>query len=254
MMTHSASNSTLWAKLFFAAFLTLSLQACAPAASDSESFYENSSAENTESETDKNLPDHPIPSEYVVLPLSWESTKSPERREWSLYLHDIILSDWSTLLAGADDIERFCPQYDSLDNNERANVWAALFSAMAKYESGYSPTSRMVETTMGTDPVTGSQVASEGLLQLSYQDAQWAKWCDFDWNTDKHLSAKDPQKSILDPYKNLYCGVGIMARQITKKNKIALTTGVYWAVLRDSGTRTKVNFIADMVKQLPFCQ
>ncbi|MBV2168434.1 MAG: hypothetical protein KUL82_06985, partial [Bdellovibrio sp.] len=73
-------------------------------------------------------PTTPEPS-YKMVPLAWESTKYPERASWSQHLQKIILEDWNSLLPGANDITNFCPRYNSLDNNERANVWAQLFVA-----------------------------------------------------------------------------------------------------------------------------
>lgn len=189
-----------------------------------------------------------------MVPLAWESTKYPERTQWSQHLQKIILEDWNSLLPGADDITNFCPRYNSLDNNERANVWAQLFVAIAKFESAYSPTSRMQETTMGTDPVTGRPVYSEGLLQLSYQDIQWAPWCKFDWSKDKNLSATDPRKTILDPYLNLDCGVGIMAKQIKNKGAIVVSSGVYWAVIKAGGRYQHISEIQGIVKSLSLCK
>lgn len=191
---------------------------------------------------------------YKMVPLSWETSSAPERTQWSQYLMKIISNDWSSLLDGADDIRDFCPRYNSLNNNERANVWAQLFAAVSKFESGYSPVSRMHETTMGTDPVTGRPVYSEGLLQLSYQDIEWAPWCKFDWSKDKSLSSTSPQKTILDPYKNLNCGVGIMAKQIKNKGRIKLSSGVYWAVLKSGGRYNQIPAITSMVKSLSICQ
>ncbi len=199
-------------------------------------------------------PEIPPVTGYQVEALSWETSSQPQRRQWSLYLQDIILNKWNTLLQGSDDMTTFCPRYYSLDNNQRANAWAALFSAVTKYESAYSPVSRMQETTMGTDPITGKPVYSEGLLQLSYQDIQWANWCEFDWSKDRNLSATDPKKTILDPYKNLYCGVGIMAKQITRTGLITVRSGAYWAALRSGGSYQKISQIASLVKQMPFCQ
>lgn len=213
----------------------------------------NAATEPTPPE-EPNVPEVPEQADYKMESLSWESTSNPERRKWSEYLHQIVLEDWNTLLGGADDMSKFCPRYGSLNNDQRANVWAALFSAMAKYESAYSPTSRMHETTMGTDPVTRNPVYSEGLLQLSYQDTQWARWCEFDWSKDQHLAAKDPRKTILDPFKNLYCGVGIMARQIKNKGSITVSSGAYWAVIKSGGKYQKITAIADMVKKLSFCK
>lgn len=150
-------------------------------------------------------------------------------------------------------MDTFCPKYQSLDNNQRANVWAALFSGVAKYESAYSPTSRYQETTMGTDPITQQPVWSEGLLQLSYQDIQGFPFCDFDWSKDKSLNPTDPNKTILDPYKNLYCGVGIMAKQITRKGLITVSSGAYWSTLKSGGRYQQIAGISAIVKKIPFC-
>lgn len=201
-------------------------------------------------------PPPPAPTEpaYKMAPLAWESTKYPERTSWSEHLQKIILEDWNSLLPGADDITDFCPRYNSLDNNERANAWAQLFVAIAKYESAYSPTSRMHETTMGTDPITRQPVYSEGLLQLSYQDIQWAPWCKFDWSKDKNLSGSDPRKTILDPLLNLDCGVGIMAKQIKTKGSIVVSSGVYWAVIKSGGRYQQISNIQNIVKSLPLCK
>ncbi|MBO9665459.1 MAG: hypothetical protein J7501_01425 [Bdellovibrio sp.] len=195
----------------------------------------------------------PTPS-YKMAALVWESFSKPERAQWSAYLQDIILNKWNTLLAGADDMADFCPNYSKLSNDQRANTWAQLFAAMAKYESAWSPTSRMQETTMGTDPITGRPVYSEGLLQLSYQDITGWPFCEFDWQKDKNLSSTDPKKTILDPYKNLYCGVGIMAKQITKKGLIKIGSGAYWAVLKTNSQYNKITSIESIVKTLSFCK
>lgn len=196
----------------------------------------------------------PEPGPYTMAPLAWESANYPERKNWSAHLQKIILNDWNTLLAGSNDITAFCPTYHKLENEQRANVWAQIFVAIAKYESAYSPVSRMQETTMGVDPVTNKPVFSEGLLQLSYQDIQWASWCDFDWNKDKSLSPTDPKKTILSPYKNLDCGVGIMARQVKNKGSIVLASGVYWAVIKSGGKYQQLSSIQSMVKSLPLCK
>lgn len=193
-------------------------------------------------------------SSYQMQPLAWENATHPQRKQWSAFLQDIILNKWSSLLPGANDMTLFCPPYNRLANEERANVWAQLFVAMAKYESAYSPVSRMHETTMGNDPVTGQPVYSEGLLQLSYQDVQWAPWCEFDWSKDKSLSPTSPKKTILDPYLNLDCGVGIMAQQIKRKGSIILDSGVYWAVLKGNGKYQQISGIQSMVKSLSLCK
>ncbi|MBX3040493.1 MAG: hypothetical protein KF789_07305 [Bdellovibrionaceae bacterium] len=191
---------------------------------------------------------------YSFHPLLWESVRS-EGKAWSAYLHELIEKDLGNdLLAGSEDIETFCPRYHTLNNKQRVNFWGLLISAMTKYESAHNPLSRMQETTMGTDPVTKKPVYSEGLLQLSYQDIQWAPYCEFDWEKDKNLSPTDPKKTILDPYKNLNCGTRIFARQIRNKRNIAVKSGAYWSVLIPGGKYTKVTQISDLTKKLPGCQ
>lgn len=191
---------------------------------------------------------------YNMVPLAWETSSKPERKAWSQYLMKLVLEDWNTLLKGSDDIAQFCPRYYTLSSNDRANVWAQLFVGMAKYESAYSPTSRMQETTMGTDPITKKPVYSEGLLQLSYQDITGWNFCKFDWNKDKNLSPTDPKKTILDPYINLHCGVGIMAKQVARTGKIKIGSGAYWAVLKTNSQYQQINGITSMVKSLSLCQ
>ncbi len=200
-----------------------------------------------------NDPQEPNDS-YSMHALSWESSARPERKAWSQYLMKLVMEDWNGLLKGADDINQFCPRYYTLSSQDRANVWAQIFVAMAKYESAYNPLSRMHETTMGTDPITKKPVYSEGLLQLSYQDIQGWKFCKFDWNKDKNLNPTDPKKTILDPYINLHCGVGIMARQVANKGKIMLGSGAYWAVIKTNSKYQKISSITSMVKALPICQ
>lgn len=200
--------------------------------------------------------ENPPPNQgnYKMEALAWETSSKPERKAWSQYLMKLVLEDWNSLLKGADDMRDFCPRYNSLNDNERANVWAQLFVAMARYESAYSPTSRMHETTMGTDPITKKPVFSEGLLQLSYQDITGWKFCKFDWSKDKYLSPTDPKKTILDPYINLHCGVGIMAKQIARTGKIKVGSGAYWAVIKTNSRYQQISSITSMVKSLSMCQ
>jgi hypothetical protein len=194
----------------------------------------------------------PTPS-YKLEALAWESKTKPERLEWSAYTAEVVEAEFDKL-DQAQDAEVFCPSYDQLDKNKKINFWAQLFAGIAYYESGWSPVSRMQETTMGTDPVTGRPVYSEGLLQLSYQDIQWATYCEFDWNKDKHLAATDPAKTILDPFKNLRCGIKIMADQVARKKEVLLSSGVYWAVIKENGRYEKIDEIAAITKRLSFCK
>ncbi len=195
----------------------------------------------------------PPSSSTKYAALAWESASKPERKQWSNYVHQIVNEEYQ-LLNRASDMTFFCPRYNSLSKEQRVNAIGQLIAAIAYYESGWSPVSRMQETTMGTDPVTGKPVYSEGLLQLSYQDIQWAPFCEFSWSKDRSLAATDPRKSILDPYKNLKCGIKILANQVDRKGSYILKTGVYWAVLKSGGKYEKIDEIATIVKKLSFCK
>jgi hypothetical protein len=189
-----------------------------------------------------------------LQPLLWEKSKG-DSVMWSTYARQIIGDHASqSLLPGADDIEEFCPKYNAIENREmRINFWAYLISAMVEVESGFDPGNRMSEPSLGVDKVTKKQVVSEGLLQLSYQDTKWYPACDFDWEADSKLDADDLRKSILDPFKNLKCGISILANQVKNRRRISLDDG-YWSVLRTDGRKySKVNQIKRRTKQLSFC-
>lgn len=238
--------------------MLLSLWSCSKTSFQSAINTPGSFSSNSSNDANSVPPEaHPPtdPAAYKPFPLEWEASVSGSSL-WSNYVYAYIKSDQPQMLGPnvADDVETFCPKYRTISDDQRANFWGQLIAGMAKYESAWKPTSRMVETTMGTDPITGRQVASEGLLQLSYQDeANYRTDCGFDWSIDKNYSDSDARKTIFNPYKNLKCGLFILARQLQNKRAIALTTGVYWAVLRKGGTHTKVPQIAVITKKLPFC-
>jgi len=194
-----------------------------------------------------------VPPAFAFESLVWESASRVQAKNWSTYLFNLISTDAKALLS-AQDFPQFCPTYSSLSEKQKINVAGQLVAAITKYESGYNPLSRYHESTMGTDPVTGLPVYSEGLLQLSYQDAQWASFCPFDWSADQYLSETDPQKTILDPYKNLYCGVRILANQVQKKGLIILGSGAYWAVIKSNSAYQKLDEIKAIVRTLSFCK
>ena len=181
----------------------------------------------------------------------WEPVRA-DGQDWTNYLIPIIENELaSSFMPGSDDMASFCPKYSKFSNTMRAQFWAYLISAMVKFESGFDPTARMAEPSLGTDKTTGTTVYSEGLLQLSYQDSGWIPTCAIDWNKDKGLAARDPRKTILNPYINLNCGVRILAKQIENRRRIAVSSGVYWAVLRPG--HPKLPQIQKLTKDMPGC-
>lgn len=192
---------------------------------------------------------------YVSL--SWEKSDS-RRGEWSKFVFETVNELYDSSFSKCEDMKVFRADYNSLNKEQKINVWGELISAICYYESGWNPTSRMVETTMDIDPITGNQVASEGLLQLSYQDernyrGKVEKECKFNWNIDKPLfqsNPRNPNITILNPFYNLEFGIGILAYQIKTYKKIILTKNVYWAVIKQGGKYEKINKIINLVESL----
>jgi hypothetical protein len=73
-------------------------------------------------------------------------------------------------------------------------------------------------------------VRSEGLLQLTFEDASHG--CDFDWAEDRTLPEHDPKKTILQPKNHLLCGVKILTKQLIDQRKPLLSPSSYWSTLR----------------------
>jgi hypothetical protein len=94
-------------------------------------------------------------------------------------------------------------------------------------------------------------VRSEGLLQLTYEDAD-RYGCDFDWDDDKQLAEHDPDKTILQPKNNLQCGVKILTNQLIDKRKPLVTRSSYWSTLRP-GFPGYSTFVKQMANTPPAC-
>ena len=116
---------------------------------------------------------------------------------------------------------RDCGERDSAGDAVAAGVarGSEVLSALPRYERDrqtgiLNPTTRAHHTEPEVsvpDSVTGMSGRTEGLLQLTYADAE-RYGCDFDWQTDRKLKANDPNKTILQPKNNLECGVKILYR------------------------------------------
>jgi len=162
------------------------------------------------------------------------------------------------------DLANFQPSW--IGKHSDAPNWTIhTRSALRRYSSNhYKPDVRYVEMTMGKDPVTGQQVVSEGLLQLSYQDEPNYRnkipsgTCDFDYQSDRDYPNRDLRRTILDPKINLTCGVAILNHQIKRYGKIAISSGAYWAVIKTTSRYNRLSQIRQMTKSLTksltFCQ
>ena len=142
----------------------------------------------------------------------------------------------------ARDVRPFCPRFNAMSEGNKRAFWAYFFKALAGAEAGLVPTADVRHSDVQVpvkDTVTKRMVRSEGLLQLTYMDAQ-RYGCDFDWDKDKLLPEKDPAKTILQPGNNLACGVKILDNQLIAQRKPLLSQSGYWATLRPGGLSYRV--------------
>jgi hypothetical protein len=163
----------------------------------------------------------------VIPVVSDESTKpiSGWLPAYDEFIKDSVKTKDSLLNIPDSRMIGFCPNWPRMAAQDRVQFWADLFYSITKPESNYNRTSMYWEEAQGTDEVTGLSVkTSEGLLQLSYSDVRTYRGkCKFDYAADKQMHIDDinnkpsshswksrhPEKTILDPYLNLGCGVEI---------------------------------------------
>lgn len=192
------------------------------------------------------------PTPTPQIPVDIYPVLTWNKPEWTTYLVKSIKSDFG-VISKAKDLPELYPGYEKLNDEQKVNVIAELLVQVMKYESNWKPDCYYVESTMGIDPITGRQVASEGLFQLSYQDQKnYIKYfdCGFDWSKDKLLKNNDPKKTIFDPEKNIKCGVKILARQVEKYGSITISKGAYWSTLKIDGRHSKIDKIKVSLKGL----
>jgi hypothetical protein len=140
----------------------------------------------------------------------------------------------------ARDVRPFCPRFNAMSEGNKRTFWAYFFQALAGAEAGLVPTADVRHTQVPKiDTVSKRMVRSEGLLQLTYMDAE-RYGCDFDWDKDKQLAEKDPAKTILQPMNNLECGVKILNNQLIAQRKPLLSQSGYWSTLRPGGPSYRV--------------
>jgi hypothetical protein len=159
-----------------------------------------------------------------------EQTWDPD---WDPMIEEALPADL-LLPKVAKDVKIFCPRFKSLSLADKQAFWAYFFQALAGAEAGLRATANVRHTepeVAVVDRVSHRMVRSEGLLQLTYEDADRYD-CDFDWDTDRKLPEHDPDKTILQPKNNLLCGVKILTSQLVDQHKALLTRSSYWSTLR----------------------
>jgi len=131
-------------------------------------------------------------------------------------------------------VRAFCPRFNVISEADKRAFWAYFFQALAGAEGGLKPTAhvRHAQPVMQVkDQVSGAQAHTEGLLQLTYAD-QKRYGCDLDWDADRKLRAGDPRRTILEPKRNLECGIKILDQELFQQNKPLLSHTQYWSTLQ----------------------
>lgn len=196
----------------------------------------------------KSVPPTPIAEQKEeVGKASWDP-------EWDLIIEKALPPEMlSPRVASA--VRLFCPGFNALNDVDKRTYWAYFFQALAGAEAGLVPTTdvRHTEPEVAVkDAVTKRMVRSEGLLQLTYMDAD-RYGCDFDWERDKELPEKDPSKTILQPTNNLTCGIKIMEHQIIERQKPLVSRSSYCSTLQP-GTLSYRVFVKQMVNVPAVCR
>ena len=153
--------------------------------------------------------------------------------QWDLVVEKALPPEMLSRKA-AHAVAGFCPRFAAEAPADKRAFWAYLFQALAGAEAGLDPTTTVRHTEavmLKTDKVTKLPIRQEDLLQLAYEDAK-NYGCDFDFERDRRLPVKDPNRTILQPANNLGCGIRIMQNQIITQGKPMIAKTSYWSTLQ----------------------
>ncbi|MGA2649359.1 MAG: hypothetical protein ABSF28_02495 [Terracidiphilus sp.] len=173
---------------------------------------------------------------------------------WDKIVEEALPAEMLSSSRVARAVKPFCPRYAWMNDTDKRAYWAYFFQALAGAEAGLEPTAdaRHSEPEVAViDPVSKRRVRSEGLLQLTYVDAK-RYGCDFDWEKDKQLKEKDPDKTILQPKNNLQCGIRILRAQLIDRRKPLAWRKSYWSTLQPRNPTFKM-FVKQMTNVPDAC-
>jgi hypothetical protein len=136
------------------------------------------------------------------------------KQEWRNYIYknlpktllDVVPKDISTYVSG----------YELMNESERREFWTTLLVELARYESGFKPTTTYKEDFKNSK---GEYVLSVGLFQMSTESA-------------KGYGVKITNDELKDPFKNIDCMLVIANRWITKDRMIASDSKPWKALSR----------------------
>lgn len=196
-------------------------------------------------------PTPPTPIEEKKEELGSSKTWDPS---WDAFIEKSLPADLLSPQA-AHAVRPYCPRFAELSDPDKRAFWAYTFQAIAGAEAGLDATSDVHHTAASVnkvDPETHRLSRQEGLLQLKYEDAQRYN-CPFDYAADRSLPEHDPNRTILQPQRNLACGLNIMQNQIITKGRPLVTGTSYWATLHPGTAGYRV-FAKQMVNVPADCR
>ena len=157
---------------------------------------------------------------FVAPPMQWDH--HPEGPEWTestlvaVSTKDPVLSEKVPA-----DIQTWCPGYSDASVDARRAFWAGLLSAVAKYESTWTPAA------------SGGGGRWIGLMQISPRSA-----ANYGCDATSVVALKDGEA-------NLECAVEIMSTQVAKDGMVAgggdRGIGRDWAPLRSNEKRSAMS-------------
>ena len=205
-----------------------------------------------------NQPTQPAVKAAPATPLSEKKdelgTGSAWTPAWDVFIEKNLPPEMLSAKA-AKAVESYCPAFSTASEVDKRAFWAYTIQALAAAEAGLTPEATVRHTQPAvakTDKVTHRPMRQEGLLQLSYQDGE-TYGCNFDWQADSRLGLKDPARTILQPERNLACGIRILKTQIIDNDQPLLSRGSYWSTLQP-GTQSYRVFAKQMANVPPPCR
>jgi hypothetical protein len=158
----------------------------------------------------------------------------PEAQRWTAAKFAALETEGRALVATVpQDIDTFCPGYESADIDGRKAFWTALFSGLAGYESTWRP------------EAAGAGGRYRGLLQI--------------WPTSARYYGCDLShpNGLYDGPTNLRCAARIAAQAVERDKVVVGSSGNWggvakdWPPMRDARKR---NDIAAFTRSLPVCK
>ena len=186
--------------------------------------------------------------------------------QYTQHIEMKVFTDHSTLLnLDPSRMKTVCPRWDQLSLSERKSFWSTLLWSVSDPESNYQRTLIYRETALSIDKVTGQQVRSEGLLQLSYADVVNYHYpgSDISWEKDRTFALQDysnevkignSNRTIFNAYANFNLGLWIMDRLLINHSDENFEEALsrYWSSMNPAKSAFK-RVRTNLKTQLPVC-